>query len=50
VKGFQGPKFKALMTKACNAYNAWTHRKAMEALHNLSPGAHNWLLDESKEH
>ncbi|KAJ8423283.1 hypothetical protein Cgig2_007795 [Carnegiea gigantea] len=50
VKAFQGPKLKALMTRACNAYNGWTHRKAMEALHNLSPGAHNWLLDESKEH
>ncbi|KAJ8430987.1 hypothetical protein Cgig2_027700 [Carnegiea gigantea] len=27
-----------------------THMKAMEALHKLSPVAHNWLLDEPKEH
>ncbi|KAJ8428930.1 hypothetical protein Cgig2_001021 [Carnegiea gigantea] len=37
VKAFQGPKLKALTMRACNAYNAWTHRNAMEALHKLSP-------------
>ncbi|KAJ8439087.1 hypothetical protein Cgig2_009230 [Carnegiea gigantea] len=50
VKVFQGPKLKALMMRASNAYNGWTHRKAMKALHKLSPAAHNWLLDEPKEH
>ncbi|KAJ8431961.1 hypothetical protein Cgig2_024272 [Carnegiea gigantea] len=49
LKAFQGPKLKALMMRACHAYNAWTHRKAMEALHNLSAVAYNYLLDEPKE-
>ncbi|KAJ8424219.1 hypothetical protein Cgig2_011630 [Carnegiea gigantea] len=41
MKAFQGPKLKALMMRACNAYSAWTHRKAMEALHELCQAAHN---------
>ncbi|KAJ8428996.1 hypothetical protein Cgig2_018364 [Carnegiea gigantea] len=50
MKAFQGPNLKALMMRAINTYNTWAHRKAMEALHKLSPIAHNWLLHEPKEH
>ncbi|KAJ8424947.1 LOW QUALITY PROTEIN: hypothetical protein Cgig2_033495 [Carnegiea gigantea] len=37
----QGPKLKALMVRACIAYNARSYRKIMQALYKLRPTAYN---------